>query len=395
MFNPKELLDAIIAGSAKQGQAAPQAGGQADGAGSMGDLADILRKMGGQPAPQGGQPSGGGGLGDLLEQLRRAAQGGQAGGQAQRPQAQPQSMPQPQGGGGLGDILGEIFGRMGQGGPAAQPRPQPGQPQGAPAQGRDLLEEIFGPKTGAGAGPGRPQQPSARVEEAMDSRQQLEDIVRRMQSGQGTPELIDKLKDMVARNQLGAGAVIGALGSLLVGGKASRGLPPQAAKLGGLVLVGGLAHQAYQNYAQSRPAGSGLPLRGPAPAGSGFEPEAQSDEVALLYIRTMIAAAAADGEVDQAEYQQLIGGMQQAGLGNEAAAFLKQEFANPAGIEEIVQATSTGEAAMQVYTAARVAIEPDTREEQAFLQALARGLGVDQQLAGHIDALATGMKAYG
>ena len=52
----------------------------------------------------------------------------------------------------------------------------------------------------------------------------------------------------------------------------------------------------------------------------------------------------------------------------------------------------TPEAALQVYTAARLAIEPDTRDEQAFLQELSTGLGVDAQLAAHIDAETSKLK---
>ena len=50
-----------------------------------------------------------------------------------------------------------------------------------------------------------------------------------------------------------------------------------------------------------------------APAGSGFEPAAVTNENATLLIRTMIAAAAADGRIDAKEQQGILGGMEQAG----------------------------------------------------------------------------------
>jgi uncharacterized membrane protein YebE (DUF533 family) len=343
MFDPKVLLDAILAGSAKPAaaqQAAPDAGG---------GLADILRKL------------------------------GQAGGQQQG-----QGAPAQGGGGGLGDVLGQIFGKAG----ATQDGGQAGSPTGGQGGGiGDVLGQIFGQaKQGASEG-------ASRVDDAIGARQKIDDLLRQVTGGQGTPETIEKLKKMVADNQLGAGAVIGALGALVVGTKAGRGLAVDAAKLGGLVLIGGLAYKAYQNYAQGKPPmGGGQALHTPAPGGSGFEAAAQSGDHALLYVRTMIAAAAADGQIDQAEQQQILGGLNQMGLGAEATHFLRQEVANPATVEDLVAGATSAEVALQVYTAARLAIEPDTRAEQAFLQRLAAGLSVDAQLASHIDAEATKLK---
>jgi uncharacterized membrane protein YebE (DUF533 family) len=282
--------------------------------------------------------------------------------------------------GGLGDILGQVLGNAGQSGA------QGGGSGGAGGIG-DILGQIFGQaKQGVSEGAGR-------IDDAIGARQKIDDLMRQVTGGQGSAEAIEKLKQMVADNQLGAGAVIGALGGLVLGTKAGRGLAVDAAKLGGLVLIGGLAYKAYQNYAQGKPPlGGGQALHQPAPSGSGFEAEAQSGDQALLYVRTMIAAAAADGQVDQTEQQQILGGLQQMGLDAESTQFLRQEIANPASVADLAAGVGTPEAALQVYTAARVAIEPDTRAEQAFLQELAAALGVDAQLAAHIDAEASKLK---
>jgi uncharacterized membrane protein YebE (DUF533 family) len=49
---------------------------------------------------------------------------------------------------------------------------------------------------------------------------------------------------------------------------------------------------------------------------------------------------------------------------------------------------SSPEEAVQVYTAARIAVDPDLEEEHEFLAALADRLGIDESLAAHIDATA-------
>ena len=107
----------------------------------------------------------------------------------------------------------------------------------------------------------------------------------------------------------------------------------------------------------------------------------------------MIAAAVADGQVDRAEQQQIVGGLERLGLGQNATQFLQQEFENPQTIDDLIQATGGSPAvALQTYAAARLAIELNTRDERAFLQALAQGIGLDAGLAAHIDAQTTSLK---
>ena len=52
----------------------------------------------------------------------------------------------------------------------------------------------------------------------------------------------------------------------------------------------------------------------PAPAGTGFEPQAASETTALVFIRAMIAAAAADGHIDAEEREAILGGLKEANL---------------------------------------------------------------------------------
>jgi uncharacterized membrane protein YebE (DUF533 family) len=72
--------------------------------------------------------------------------------------------------------------------------------------------------------------------------------------------------------------------------------------------------------------------------------------------------------------------------------FLANEFNHPASVQDIVSRVKTREQAAQVYTAARVAIEPDTAQEQQFLSDLAGSLDLDSRLAAHIDAATAGIK---
>jgi uncharacterized membrane protein YebE (DUF533 family) len=263
---------------------------------------------------------------------------------------------------------------------------QAGQGQGAAAGGlggvADILGQVLGQATqGVREGAGR-------INEATGIGTGADDALRQA-TGQGAEELIGKVKDLMSQNQAATGAVLGGLAAILLGTRAGRGALGTAARLGGLALIGGLAYKALQNYQAGKPLLSGrdAPTEA-APLGSGFEPAATSSEAATSYLRAMIAAAMADGGIDEREAAKIAGAFQQAGLDREAAQFLQREYANPATPEDLAAGAQSSEVAMQIYTAASLAVDPRQSSNRMFLDALAASLGVDRQLAQHIDAQA-------
>jgi uncharacterized membrane protein YebE (DUF533 family) len=199
--------------------------------------------------------------------------------------------------------------------------------------------------------------------------------------------LAEQAKQMLQNNA--GGILAGGLAGLALGTKGGRSILGTAAKLGGLALVGGLAYKAYQNYYNSQPvAQPGDPVLA-APKGSGYaEGDADDNERALIMVRSMVAAAYADGVIDAAEKARIMGNLTQAGLNDEAAAFLEDELANPMDPATLAGLSTSAELTVQIYTAARLAIDPDTQEEQAFLADLAAALQLDANLVAHIDAAA-------
>lgn len=369
MFDAKALLEQLAKGAAPA--AAPQAsgGGLADilgqltgGGGQGGGLADILGKLtqasphaGHANAAPGAGPSAGGGLEDILRKLIPA-------------NAPSSESDGPSSGGGLGDILGKLQQQLGQGG------------AGGGGSITDILGQVLGQATqGVKEGAGR-------ISDATGAGAAL----NKATGGQSTDDLLAKLKELVANNQLAAGAAAGGLGGLLVGSKSGRGVVGSVVKLGALAMIGGLAYKAVQNYQAGKPLITGASaLTSAAPDGTGFEPGAQTNESATLLIRTMIAAAAADGRIDEHEKTKIIGSFEQmGGFNDEARAFVQAELSNPASIDDLADAVTSKQGAVQVYTAARVAIETDSAAEQDFLASLADRLGIDNKLAAHIDATA-------
>jgi uncharacterized membrane protein YebE (DUF533 family) len=340
-------------------------------AGGM-SLEDLLRTilMGGAPpqAPAGGQP-------------QMAPQGGRAG-----PAVNPEVATE------LQDLLRQILQGGRGGGPAAQRfmGEAAGGSSAASSLGETLMRVLSQATAGAREG-------AARIEQAAGLSDKARAVIGQA-TGQTPEQVVAKLKALIANDQLAAGAALGGLGALILGTGAGRSLAGTAVKLGGLALIGGLAYRAYQNYQQGRPIlDANQPPRPQAliaaPEGSGFETNAMSDAAARRCIRAMIAAAAADGRIDGAEQQRIVDGLRQAGLAEGAQQFLMAEIGNPANVAELASGVASPEEAVQVYTAARIAVDPDTGEEHAFLSALAAALGVDRELAAQVDAAARGTAA--
>jgi uncharacterized membrane protein YebE (DUF533 family) len=350
-----------------------------------GGLDDILRDIlgGGQTgrAPSGGP--GGGSLEDLLRNVlggdRQA--GPTSGGGAQR-------VP---GGGNLQDMLRDLLGGDPGGSMNRMVGDGGGGGQGGQGNVLDVLKQVLGQATsGVREGAGR-------LDEATGASGRARDAIGQA-TGQSPEELIARLKDLIASNKVGAGAALGGLGALILGTGAGRALAGSAVRLGGLALIGGLAYKAYQNYQQGLPplTGGKAPAQQglvAAPSGSGFEPEAVTHESATLYIRAMIAAAAADGRIDASEQQKILGGLQQAGMNADAQQFLTKEINNPATVGDLAAAVSSQEDAVQAYTAARLAVDVDSDAEHEFLSELAQALGIDDELAAQVDAAARGTAA--
>ncbi|MBN9453161.1 MAG: DUF533 domain-containing protein [Bosea sp.] len=219
------------------------------------------------------------------------------------------------------------------------------------------------------------------------------DALGRVTGGRTPDQLIEQAKGVFSSNPALATAVLGGLGALVFGTSTGRSVAGSAAKLGGLALIGGLAYKAYQNYQAGKPLlNAGQQELLPAPAGTGFEPQAATEATALVFIRAMIAAAAADGHIDADERSTILGGLKEAGLEQEAHDWLAKEMAKPASIDTLVEAAESPELAAQIYTAARIAINPDNAAEKDFLAGLAGSLGLDAELVANIDAAASAAK---
>ena len=175
--------------------------------------------------------------------------------------------------------------------------------------------------------------------------------------------------------KVGGGAALGGILSMILGRSGGASL----AKLGSLAVLGNLAYQAYQNYQKSQQNTQ------PNISENAFDVLNSSSHVDAgeLILRTMIAAAAADGEITEDEKQTIAN---EAGNNPELAQWLEQEIQNPISINEIVRLVGNDTAlASNVYLAARLVSKDLSRKEIIFLANLAQALGLDDALVEQLE----------
>ena len=100
----------------------------------------------------------------------------------------------------------------------------------------------------------------------------------------------------------------------------------------------------------------------------------------------MIAAANADGVIDETERSRILEKLKAVQLTEEEHSFIVHELLSPGDLESIVGQVDTPETARQVYAVSLMAIDVDTSAEQDYLTALAQRMGLD-------DAATTAIKA--
>jgi uncharacterized membrane protein YebE (DUF533 family) len=222
-------------------------------------------------------------------------------------------------------------------------------------------------------------------------------------AGGASGQLLQQAKDLALQNPRLTQAALAGLAGLLFKGRKTGKLTGGLVKLGGLAVIGGLAYKAFQNRQPGASDNAGSPGAGPLAAGSvgvesdalsipetsRFHPVSQTEDDALLFLRTMVAAAASDGNIDATERARIVRGLTEAGIDPDASRWLETEMPSPADVEELAAAVNDPDKAAQVYAAARIAIDPDTLQEREFLNQLATALDLDPAMRAQIDDTAS------
>lgn len=202
---------------------------------------------------------------------------------------------------------------------------------------------------------------------------------------------------------LAGGAAAGGLVSILLGSKGGKKLAGGALKLGGAAVLGGLAYRAWQNYQATKGAQSTVPVEQPLKditpkvEGTVFLPSAakERNELSLVLLRAMIAAAKADGHIDAEEQKTIFAKLDELDLDTDAKAFVIDELRKPLDIDAVVQGATSPERAVEIYAASVLAIDPDDPAEQAYLAMLASRLKLDPALKASVETEAKKLPVQG
>ncbi|NOH26261.1 tellurite resistance TerB family protein [Vibrio europaeus] len=166
---------------------------------------------------------------------------------------------------------------------------------------------------------------------------------------------------------LGAGAMGGGLVSLLMGSKKSkkmgRKVGKNALKIGGVAALGALAYKVYNDYQSKQPTSS--------PQETFNSNDNIHDE---LIIKAMIAAAKADGHVDNEEMERIESTLTQAGANNQLQQLIHSELNKPLDPGEIARLAQSPQQASEIYLASLIVVDEQNFMEKAYLQELAKQL---------------------
>ena len=104
----------------------------------------------------------------------------------------------------------------------------------------------------------------------------------------------------------------------------------------------------------------------------------------------MIAAAKADGEVDQTESSRIFGQMEQSGLTSEEKSFVLAELSKPLDLDDVAKLATTPEIAAQLYTASAIVIDQASDRERDYLTKLAERMNLDKAFVEELNKQTSG-----
>ncbi len=173
----------------------------------------------------------------------------------------------------------------------------------------------------------------------------------------------------------GGGALAAGAMGLLLGSKKVRKVGGKVAIYGGLAALGVIAYKAYGNWQAQQ---------GTAPQTEPQTldrlPAAQVEEHSQAILKALVAAAKADGHVDDRERALIEGELTKLDSDQQLQQWLHAELSKPLDPAEVARATSTPEMAAEMYIASVMLVDEESFMEKSYLDELARQLKLEPGL---------------
>ena len=183
---------------------------------------------------------------------------------------------------------------------------------------------------------------------------------------------------------LGKGALAGGALSLLLGTKKGRDIGETALGVGGAAALGALAFKTYRDWQGKKESEGAESVENTATEQKLLPPSEERQN--LLILKAMIAAAKADGHVDDAEKTRIEEAVQAMGATEEVNRFVQKELDKPLDPAEVASQVNTPEEAAEVYLASLLVADDQNFMEKAYLQELAKQLKLEQGLVEELEA---------
>ncbi|HDS1680203.1 TPA: tellurite resistance TerB family protein [Pseudomonas putida] len=233
----------------------------------------------------------------------------------------------------------------------------------------------------------------------MNTRDLLEQLLRagqgsQAQQGSGGLSSQDGLGGLLggllggASSAGGGNGLGGLLGGLLGGssaGGAAQGRPAGGINYATLASLGMMAFQAYQSWQRSHAA---APQQAVRTVDQLSGPEAEDHSHAIL--RALIAAAKADGRIDEQEEQLIYAQIKRQTNDPQLQQWLDEEVSKPLDAGEVARSAKDPAMAAEMYLASVMLVDDQQDAERAYLDELASALHIDPTLQVHLEQQAKG-----
>ncbi len=173
----------------------------------------------------------------------------------------------------------------------------------------------------------------------------------------------------------GGGALAAGAMGLLLGNKKARKFGGKALTYGGLAALGVIAYKAYGNWQASQ---AGAPQGEPQTIDR--LPPAQVEQHSQAILKALVAAAKADGHVDERERALIEGEFTKLDNDQELQHWLHAELNKPLDPADVARAASTPEMAAEMYIASVMLVDEENFMEKSYLDELARQLKLEPAL---------------
>jgi uncharacterized membrane protein YebE (DUF533 family) len=207
----------------------------------------------------------------------------------------------------------------------------------------------------------------------MSAKSLLEQILKSGSDAMGGSEL----------SKYGTGAAVGGALAMLLGPR--RGASRKLLQVGSVAALGALAWRAYQDH-QARQAAVVTPAA-PAPSFDRL-PAPLAEQHSQAMLKAMIAAAKADGHLDERERGLLEGELHRLEADPALRAWVDAELRRPVEPAEVAAAAASPEIAAEIYLATLLVVDDKSTMERAYLEELARHLKLPPALKAELEARA-------